>query len=165
MMSKPDAKITAPEQQLVKMWHKYGGSTLGRFLFNLIFGFMVPYSGTIRPQISEIKPGFARVVLKDRRIVRNHLRSIHAIALANLGEIASGLAMIAALPQNTRAIVTHIDIEYTKKARGTLTATGSASPPQTVTEPTTQVATASIVDRQGDIVATLNVHWLLGPRE
>jgi acyl-coenzyme A thioesterase PaaI-like protein len=126
---------------------------------------MAPYTGTLRPLIEEITPGRAQVTLRDRGVLRNHLNSIHAIALANLGELASGLALIAALPDSTKGIVTRLEIDYQKKARGSLTAIGQAQAPKTISEPTTLQAHATIRDRDGDSVATLTAHWLLRPRE
>ncbi|MBV2095811.1 MAG: DUF4442 domain-containing protein, partial [Candidatus Thiodiazotropha sp. (ex Codakia orbicularis)] len=95
----------------------------------------------------------------------NHLNSIHAIALANLGELASGLALIAAMPKTAKGIVTRLEIDYLKKARGTLTAIGEAEVPEAINEPTSLEARATIWNRDGESVATLNVHWLLSPRE
>jgi acyl-coenzyme A thioesterase PaaI-like protein len=122
---------------------------------------MVPYTGTIRPIIQEISPGRASVILRDRRVLRNHLNSIHAIALANVGELASGLALIAALPKSTKGIVTRLEIDYHKKARGQLIAVGEAQVPETIGESTTLQAYATIRDSEGECVATLTVYWQL----
>jgi acyl-coenzyme A thioesterase PaaI-like protein len=126
---------------------------------------MVPYTGTIHPTIEEITPGRAQVTLRDRGVLRNHLNSIHAIALANLGELASGLALIAALPGSTKGIVTRLEIDYLKKARGRLTAVGKAEVPETINEPTTLQAHATIRDIDGEDVATLTAHWQLRPKD
>ena len=99
--------------------------------------------------------------LRDRPKVRNHLRSVHATAMVTLGELTSGLAMMAAMPANMRAIVTRLEIEYLKKARGTLTAHGKAPIPEGG-EQREYVAVASIRNTDDEEVALIAVHWLVG---
>ncbi|MES9946647.1 MAG: DUF4442 domain-containing protein [Candidatus Thiodiazotropha sp.] len=156
---------TTPEERVVSLWRRFGKSALGRRIYSILFGRMVPYTGSIRPLIEEISPGRATVTLQDRRGLRNHLNSIHAIALANVGELASGLAVIAALPTSTKGIVTRLEIDYIKKARGNLTAVGEAQVPDVISEAITLQAQATIWDYEGDSVATVTAHWLLSPRE
>ncbi len=158
--------MSAPsrEARLLALWDRLGRIPGGRRLFGMLLGRTVPYSGTTKPRVIALEPGRAVISMRDRRAVRNHLGSIHAVALANVGELASGLAMTAALAPSVRAIVTRLDITYHKKARGTLTAEGRASPPSTITEPVEVPAEASITDPSGDLVSTVTVSWLLGPR-
>ena len=162
-MQKPNN--SAPEQRLLKIWNRYGGSTVGRKIFSYVLGRTAPYSGTIKAEVLSLEAGLVQLALKDRRLLRNHLHSIHAIALANLGELSSGLAMMAAVPPNTRAIVVNLEIEYLKKARGRLIATGSATPPAVITASINSVALAEIKDAEGDTVSRVKVHWRLSPKE
>jgi len=155
----------APEQRLMSQWNRYGGSTLGRKIFSYVLGRTAPYSGSIKAEVLSLAPGSVQIALKDRRSLRNHLNSVHAIALANLGELASGLAMISAVPLNTRAIVVNLEIEYLKKARGRLIAEGSATPPDSITESINSIALAEIKDAEGDTVSKVKVHWRLSPKE
>jgi len=147
------------------MWNRFGGSALGRKIFSYVLGRTAPYSGTIKAEVLSLTPGSVQVALKDRRSIRNHLNSIHAIALANLGELASGLAMISAVPPNTRAIVVNLEIEYLKKARGRLIAQGTAKPPKSISESINSLAVADIKDVEGDTVSRVKVHWRLSPYE
>jgi len=145
--------------RILYLWHNLGNHAWGRFLFSRLLGCFVPYSGSVQPLILQLKAGYALVQLQEHRAVRNHLRSVHAIALANVGELASGLAMLAALPHDVKAIVVKLDIEYLKKARGTLCVEGFANPPTQITEPVDSIATATIKDQEGDVVAKLEVFW------
>lgn len=149
--------------RLLAAWRRFSSLPGGRRLFSLIVGRMAPYTGSIGAQVVELEPGRAVVRLQDRRRVRNHLRSVHAIALANLGELASGLAATAAMPAGVRGIPVRITIDYLKKARGTLTAHGTAVLPAaaTLVEPATAEVEARVVDEAGDVVAHIRVSWKL----
>ena len=93
-------------------------------------GRTAPYTGTVGARITDLTPGYARAELRDRRKVRNHLNSIHAVALANLTELAGSLSIIASMHPDTRMIPVKLETEYVKKARGTLTAEGSCKIPE-----------------------------------
>lgn len=147
---------------LLARWEKLGSSRLGRTMFSRALGLAVPYTGSIKPRVLDLAPGRARVEMRDRRAVRNHLGSIHAIALVNLGEVASGLALIASLPLTKRGIVRGLSVEYQKKARGTLTATCECEPPQGDGSVDMEVV-ARITDAEGDVVSVVRVQWRIGP--
>ena len=154
-----------PTNRLETIWRRLSPIPGGRWLFARILGFMVPYSGSVRPRFHELEPGRAVVSIRERRGLRNHLGSVHAIALANLGELSSGLAMTMALPDTARGIPVGIDIRYHKKARGTITALGQADPPQEIHAPRDHPATAILTNDAGEVVAEMTVNWRLGPNE
>ena len=124
---------------------------------------MVPYTGSITPHVRELRPGYARTTMRDRRGVRNHLNSVHAIALVNLGEVTSGLAMLSALPPGMRSIVTGLTAEFLKKARGGLTAECRCDVPDKIGESLEQTVTADITNGSGEIVSRVHVIWRVSP--
>lgn len=151
--------------RLATAWRLLARLPGGRWLFSRFLGLMVPYSGSIRPRVHLLEPGRARVSIRERRRLRNHLGSVHAIALANLGELASGLAMTLAVPHGVRGIPIRLEIDYQKKARGTITADGRAAPPPAIREDIEDPATATLTDGTGEVVAEVKVTWRLGPRD
>lgn len=130
-------------------------------MFSRLVGLFVPYAGTLKADIVEMAEGGAVVEMPDRRGVRNHLNSIHALALANLGELTANLALLTLCPPNGRFIVTRLEVDYLKKARGRLTCTCDVPSdlPWATIERT--AATAILTDSQGDKVTRVTVYWKL----
>ena len=131
-------------------------------MFSFVLGRVAPYSGSISPRVEALSPGHARVSIKDCRKVRNHLKSIHAIALINLGEIATGLAVLSTTPDTMRGIVLGLEAEYVKKARGKLTATANFDLPSSMDDNSPVKVTAELIDEAGEVVTRVHATWLLG---
>jgi acyl-coenzyme A thioesterase PaaI-like protein len=153
---------SSPGQRVLGLWRTLSPLPFGPELFMHVFGRMVPYSGALRARVRRLEPGRVTLELADRRGVRNHLDSIHAVALVNLGELASGLAMTTGLPAGVRGIVLGIDARYLKKARGTLSVDCEVAVPE-VRESTDFDVRAAIRDVTNEDVAHVTVRWRLGP--
>jgi acyl-coenzyme A thioesterase PaaI-like protein len=153
----------SPGRALLAQWQRLSRWPFGKRLFSWVVGRTAPYTGTVGGVYTDIRAGYARVELRDRRGVRNHLASIHAVALVNLAEMTSGVALMTALPDGVRGIVTGLQIEYVKKARGTLVCTTQAAAPEVIDAPMTHDVLATIFDASGEVVATCTVHWRLSP--
>lgn len=133
----------------------------GRIMGNLV-GRLAPYTGTIRPEVLELRPGYARVMMRDRRGLRNHLNSVHAIALMNLGEAVTGVAMLASLPPNTRGIPNRLTMDYLKKARGNITGTCTCEVLPTNEKQEREVV-GELSNEAGEVVARITARWQIGP--
>lgn len=144
-------------------WDLLSGVPGGRMLFSRLVGRMAPYTGSIHATVTVLRVGYAEVELADRKAVRNHLDCIHAIALANLAELAGNLALAYALPDDARFIVSGFEIEYMKKARGRITAIGEPPVPRTSARAQYDVP-VTLRDTSGDEVARAVLHSLVGPK-
>lgn len=147
---------------IYKIWQKVSPWPLGKHLYSVFIWFFVPYTGSLHATVEELRPGHAKVKLRDRWRIRNHLRCVHAAALMNVGELASGIAMISGLKPNIRGIVVSFNVRYLKKARGTLTAIGSCTIPE-VTESIDAKSIAKIYNANNELVAETEAVWRLSP--
>jgi uncharacterized protein (TIGR00369 family) len=143
-------------------WRRAASLPGGKWLFSRLVGLRAPYSGTLGARVVELEPGQCVVVLRERRRVRNHLGSVHAMALANLGELATGLALMNSLPDQARGILTGFSIEYLKKARGRLTAACRCEIPSGNLAHE-YLLTGEIRNEDGEVVAIARARWQVGP--
>lgn len=147
---------------LRRNWNLLSTKPMGKWLFSRMVGYMTPYSGTIGAKVEQLEPGHGVITLRDRRKVRNHLQSVHAMALINLAELVTGLTLMNSLKDNTRGILTAIQMQYHKKARGLLTAECICEIPEDNSEKEITIS-GEIKNEAGEVVASASANWLIGP--
>jgi uncharacterized protein (TIGR00369 family) len=162
-LSKLVPTTDGPTNMIRESWDKLRPIPGGSRLFSRLVGMMAPYTGTIDAHVVDLRAGFAEVRLRDRRAVRNHLGSVHAVALANLAELTGNVALAYGLPDDGRFIVAKMTIEYLKKARGTLRGQCEAPVPETSERREYEVP-VEILDESGDVVVRAILHSLVGPK-
>lgn len=169
--SSPSSRSRArPGARLLRAWRALSNLPGGEWLFSRAVGWVAPYSGTTGAVVRELEPGRCAVELREKRRVRNHLDSIHAVALVNVGELATGLATLTALPPGARGIIVELNAEYRKKARGLVRAECRSGAPregaaQAPDESVEHRAVARIRDGDDDVVATVTALWRISPPE
>lgn len=113
---------------VLKLYNRLETLPFGKSLFSKAFSIYAPYFLTINPLVEELKSGHTTVSLKQSWIKQNHIKTVHAIAVCNLVEMAMGLVAEATIPAHLRWLPMGMDVNYTKKATGKLTATSDIDP-------------------------------------
>lgn len=103
---------------LLGLYRRFERWPLGRWLFSRAVCFKAPYFGSIHPTIVVLEPGRCEARIPHRRGMRNHIGSVHAIALCNLAELCAGVMTDASLPAGMRWIPKGMTVQYLKKAMG-----------------------------------------------
>lgn len=99
-------------------------------LISLVLGRIVPFVGTAGLRFEEISAQRVVVVVRNRRPVRNHIRGVHAAAMALLAETATGFAVGLHLPDDKLPLIKSLKVDYLKRAQGDLRAVAQLSADQ-----------------------------------
>lgn len=145
-------------------WDRLSPLPGGKLIFSKMVGRAAPYTGTIGATVEDLRNGYSKVALRDRPSVRNHLKSIHAIALLNLAELTGNIALSYSLPDDARFIVAGMSIDYVKKARGTIIGECRLEPILTSERREYEVY-VEMKDSSRDIVARSTLRTLVGPKK
>ncbi len=161
--------LNGPTNRIREAWDMLKRVPGGRIAFSKLMSRIVPYTGSIAPMVIELQRGRARVRMEDRYRFRNHLNSLHAVALVNLAEFTGNLALVYSLPDSARFIVKGLSIDYLKKARGPILA--ECVIPESATNAIASTKERSehkivvrLTDQSGDEVARAELQSLVGPK-
>ncbi len=136
---------------------------IGTRLFEWIAWTQVPHAKPLGFRILELSETRIRMSMPDKRSNRNHLRSLHAMALAHLAEITSGLLLLYAVsPNGYRTILKRYQIEYLAKARGRIVARATLVLPKGSLDKKDVPVPVELVDAQGTVVARARPVWRVG---
>ncbi len=143
---------------IAQMWAKAQRYPGGTRLLSWALGRMARYSGSIGAEVVHLEQGRGVVSMRDRPAVRNHLKSVHAIALMNLGELATGATVMYQVDGRGRGILKGMSMDYHKKARGLITASCEFLVPEEPGKYDLEV-NGTLRDTDGDAVATVTATW------
>lgn len=151
-------RFTANRPTVSQLWSTLQRLPGGKELFSKTIGWMAPYTATISARVLTLSEGHAEVLLRDRRAVRNHLDCVHAIALLNLGEVATGLAVLYSVDGRGRGIIRSLKMDYLKKARGDITATCDVNVPVRKGSYDAEIV-GDLRNTDGEVVARAYATW------
>jgi acyl-coenzyme A thioesterase PaaI-like protein len=154
---------TSAPSAVLRQWQRASRTALGRWLFAKIVCRKAPYFATIKPRVLELAPGIARFAIKKRRAVENHIGSVHAIAMANLCELAAGLATEVSIPASRRWIPRGMTIEYLKRADSDVTAVARLATKEW-NGPANIGVPVSVTDQHGQEVVRAVITMYVSPR-
>lgn len=147
----------------LKWGPKFIGMPGANFLVWLGASLGAPYSANIHPKILLFSEGHLEIGMKKRRAVTNHMRTVHAVAMANLIELTASGAVQASIPKTSRWIPRGMNIEYLKKARTDLRSVCKFNTPDWSVSQDFPV-NVDLYDNEGDKVACGVVNILIGPK-
>jgi uncharacterized protein (TIGR00369 family) len=147
----------------LEAWSRLEKLPFGRFLFSRFVCFKAPYFASISPRFEELRPGFARVSMRKRRAVTNHIGTVHAIAMCNLAELAAGTMTEVSIPRAMRWLPKGMQVEYLRKAQGDVEATAQVD---AVSEGAARdvPVTVDIRERGGEMVCRAVITMWVSPR-
>ncbi len=149
---------------VLRAWERASSSTLGRWLFARTVCRRAPYFGTIRPRFLELAPGVCRVSMRKRRAVENHIRTVHALAMGNLCELAAGMVTEVTIPSTMRWLPRGMTIEYLRKAQSDVTGTARFSKTEWSGGPENVAVPVSVVDASGTEVVRAVITMYISPK-
>jgi acyl-coenzyme A thioesterase PaaI-like protein len=147
----------------IDAWNRLKGHAAGRWLFSRIVCWRAPYFASIRPLFVQLGEGRVEVRMRKRRRVTNHIGTVHAIAMANLCEVAAGTLMEALLDANMRWIPRGMTIRYLAKANTSVVA--KAVMPEVIPgKAQDAIVNVQVCDSEGVEVVQAGITMYLSPR-
>jgi len=93
-------------------------SSFNKWVLNTVLSRAIPFNAPHHFKILEIKPGETKIELPYRRSNWNHVKGIHACALATLCEYTIGMTLISMISEKEyRIILKSIRVDYHYQAK------------------------------------------------
>lgn len=142
------------------------------WLLNRVMAHIVPFNKPHGFRVVAITDESVQTFAAYRKKNWNHVKGIHACALATVGELAAGLALMSHFsPLQYRVIMSNITIDYHYQAKKDVIAT--ANFPMKIKESvlsaiesqgkTLETVTTELKDSDDNLIATVKTTWQIKP--
>lgn len=99
-------------------------------LWSKAFGRIVPMVGTANIRYLEVSQSQVVVRMENQRHIQNHIKGLHAAAMALLAETATGFVTGLNVPDDRILLIKTLKVDYVSLVKGGLTATATLSDEQ-----------------------------------
>lgn len=114
------AKANALQKQLAKFQGLPEAMRPG--VVSFLLGQVVPMVGASGLRFEEVTTQRVVVSVRNRRRVQNHIKGLHAAAMALLAETATGFCVGMNLPDDKLPLIKSMHIDYLRRAQGDMKA-------------------------------------------
>ncbi|HEY3645729.1 MAG TPA: DUF4442 domain-containing protein [Gammaproteobacteria bacterium] len=157
--------------RLARVVHKFDGYPQGlrRFLITWAFGGTVHFVRTAGVKFQELTEERAVLSLANKRRVQNHIGTVHAAAVALIGETATGAVFGMSVPDEKLPILKSMRINYIKRSQGPLKAEATLTPAMRerfwVEEKGDIAVPVKITDETGEPTVDCEYVWAWRPKK
>jgi acyl-coenzyme A thioesterase PaaI-like protein len=139
------------------------------WLTSLMLGKVVPLVGTGGLRFEEISPQRVVVRIRNRRKVQNHIKGVHAAAMALLAETATGFCVGMNVPDDKLPLIKTLKVDYLKRSVGDMKAVAQLRPEQ-IQQILTQekgdvTVPVTITDESGQAPIQCEMVWAWVPKK
>jgi acyl-coenzyme A thioesterase PaaI-like protein len=89
---------------------------------SLLFGSQVKFAGTAKVRVHTLSQQLAVMSIANKSKVQNHIKGVHAAAMALLAESATGFLVGMNVPDDKLPLIKSLKVDYLKRATGGLRA-------------------------------------------
>lgn len=155
-------------KQLANLIQKAEHSKIHLWLLNRVMNHAVAFNKPHGFQISKITANHVETFAPYHKKNFNHVRGIHACAIATIGELAAGIILMYHFPPiEYRFIMSNMQIDYHYQAKKNITATACLSDDNKITiqhtlkasEKTLQPIITEVKDGDQTLIATVKTVW------
>ena len=100
------------------------------FFRSKVLGNVVPFTGNSSLNFEKISPEEVVISLKNIRSVQNHIKQVHACAMALVIETATGFVVGMNVPDDKILLIKEMNLKYVKRSSGKVIATASLTQAQ-----------------------------------
>jgi acyl-coenzyme A thioesterase PaaI-like protein len=143
------------------MYRRLEGLPLGKHAFSLFYQVAAPYFLSIPASVKDVAPGVVHAEMPAVPWTRNHLGTVHAIALCNLAEYTMGAVAEATIPSTHRWVPKGMTVEYKGMARGRMHATATLTLPEPLGDKFALPVAITVVNDAGEEVFDAEIRiWI-----
>lgn len=163
--------MTTAKNSMCRMVDKTASLPTGlrSWVITRMFGKFVPFLGTAGLVFEEVSRERMVVSVKNRKKVQNHIKGLHAAAMALLAETATGFVVGMNVPDDKLMLLKSMKVSYYKRAQGDMRAVATLPPEQVqrmFTEDKGDVLVDVVVtDESGESPIVCEMVWAWVPKK